>query len=408
MVFDGSLQVMNVLLLSLGHDGHFTVLESRALKTRYTRAMRFFKTILAFALLSTAALVSTQAAPSSDGLYIGTLGSSQIVLKLETLAPEEVSATYYYRRIGRDIALDGSSRANGTFKLTEVSLPDREDFARLELTLRGANLSGTWTELKGKQRVYNVNLREAASSDFAVLKLPGTPALKKWMLENPLDALRFDAPLKSAKLETVAGKRVQWLMEPKSKTIFPSLPNASAAVKDALNVERYRVASVQLQCVVDDFSYGTQIKLYSNRLLSLSSSAESYCGGAHPDWFRDNYTLDLKTAKPLALEDLYRFTPVKMDVDPSSDGFTKYIEARAKVMQGLIIKKYGSLTENVGDECKAVYANDNGLSYLTWYLTPTGLVVQSSFAYVSRVCEDDFLLPYSSLMKYLVPNSPLR
>ena len=373
--------------------------------------MQPFKTVLAIgAAITAAAFISTRAAPSSDGVYVGTLGASPIVLKLETLAPEEVSATYYYRRIGRDIALSGLARANGTFELTEISLPDREDLARIELTLKGAALSGTWAELKGKQRVYNVKLRKAAISDFAALKLPSTPALKKWMLENPLDALRFDVPLKSAKLETIAGKPVQWLMEPKSKTIFPSLPNASAAVEDALNAKRYRVASDQLQCVFDDFNYGTQIKLYSSRLLSLSSSAAAYCGGANPDYFRENYTLDLKTAKPLMLEDLYRFTSVKINLDPYSDGdgFTKYHEARGKVVQGLIIKQYGSLTEGLGDECKKVYATDNNLSFLTWYLTAKGLVVESSLRRFPDPCLNSYELPYSSLTKYLAPNSPLK
>ena len=157
--------------------------------------MRRLKTTLALALtVTTAVLVSSRAAPTRDGVYVGTLGSSAVVLKLETFSPDDVSATYYYRRVGRDIELNGSSKANGTFKLTEVTLPERNDFARLELTLSGANLSGTWAELKGKQRVYTVKLRKVMSSDFAAAKYPSTPAFKRWMLENPLDALRFDAP----------------------------------------------------------------------------------------------------------------------------------------------------------------------------------------------------------------------
>ncbi len=398
---------MNVLLLNLGHGRYFTVLASRALKTRYTRAMRFFKAISALTLLVTAALVSTQAAPSSDGVYVGTLGSSAIVLKLETLAPEEVSATYYYRRIGRDIQLDGISRANGTFKLTEVKLPDREDFARLELTLQGTNLSGSWAELKGERRVYNIALRKANSSDFAALKLPSASALKKWMLENPLDALRFDMPLKAAKLETVAGKRVQWLMEPKSQTVFPSLLNASAAVNDALNVERYRIASDQLQCVIDDYEYTPKVSLYSSRLLSLNATATYYCGGAYPDYFEDNYTLDLKTAKVLMLEDLYRFTSVKMDLDPSSVGYLKYIEARTKVLLSLILK-YGVTQGSIAGESKEGLGIDNGFSEPTWHLTAKGLVVRSSLPHVISAGEESYELPYSSLTQYLAPNSPLK
>ena len=369
--------------------------------------MKILKAVLALCI-SVAAFLGTQAAPSSDGVYVGTLGSSPIVLRLETFSADDVSATYYYRRIGRNIELNGLSRANGTFKLTEVTLPERNDLARLELTLRGAALSGTWAELKGKQRVYNVNLRKAGSSDFAALKLPSTPAFKQWISENPLDALRFDMPMKATKLETVAGKPVQWLMEPKSKTIFPSLPKASAVVNDALNLERYRIASVQLQCVLDDSTYSPNIALYSSRLFSITASTAYDCGGAHPDGGQANYTLDLKTAKPLELEDLYRFTSVKIDLDPNSGGFTKYIEARAKVLQGLILAQYGSMTKGVHAQCEEVYAPENNLSFLSWYLTAKGLVVESSLPHVAAFCENSYELPYGGLTKYLAPGSPLK
>lgn len=371
--------------------------------------MQLLKTILALALaITAAALVSTQAAPSSDGLYVGTVGTSQVVLKLETFSPDDVSATYYYRRIGRDIALGGLSRANGTFKLTEIALPSREDIARIELTLSGTNLNGTWAELKGKQRVYNIRLRKATAGDFAALKFPNTPAFKQWVAENPLDALRFDAPFKPAKLEMASGKRVQWMMETKSKVTFPRLPQASAAVNNALLLAHYRTASQALQCVLDDYQYNPKVSLYSSRLLSLSATAAYYCGGAHPDAFSDNYTLDLRTAKELTLEDLYRFTPVKIDLDANSDGFITYLQARAKVVQALILTQYRSMVRGIDAGCEDIYATDHNLSYLTWYLSAKGLVVQSSLPHVAAACENSYELPYSSLTKYLAPSSPLK
>ena len=371
--------------------------------------MKPLKTILALAFaITAAALLSTQAAPSSDGVYIGTLGSSAVVLKLETFSSDDVSATYYYRRVGRNIELNGSSKANGTFKLTEVTLPDREDLARLELTLSGANLSGTWAELKGKQRVYTVKLSKVTTSDFAAAKYPNTPAFKRWTLENPLDALRFDAPFKTAKLEMIGGKRVQWLTEPKSKIVFPRLPQASASANNALLLVHYRVASQQLQCELDDYQYTPTIGLYSSRLLSVSGQAVYYCGGAHPDDFADNFTFDLRTTKELTLEDLYRFTPIAKPVDQSSEAYAKYREARAAVLQGLITAKYGGMLKGLDAQCKDVYATDNNLSYLTWYLTTKGLVVESSLPHVAAACENSYELPYSSLMRYLAVSSALR
>ena len=375
---------------------------------RYTRAMRFFKAILAFALLSTVVMLSTQAAPSSDGVYVGTLGTSSIVLKLETFAPDEVSATYYYRRVGRDIQLRGLSRANGTFKLTEITLPNREDLARLELTLKGAALSGTWAELKGRQRVYNVNLRKVVASDFAALRYPSTPAFKQWISENPLDALRFDAPMKTAKLETVTGKRVQWMTEPKSKITFPRLPRANASMNNVLILEHYRIASEQLQCEGDYYTYSSKVSLYSSRILSLSGTNEHYCMSAYPDTMPVNYTFDLLSARELILEDLYRFTPFKINLDSNSEEFRKYVIAQANVLQGLILTKYGSMVAGIGIGCQRFYDGVNNLYDPSWFLTTKGLVVQSSLPHVANVCEDSYELPYSSLVKYLAPSSPLR
>ena len=63
--------------------------------------MKLFKMMLALGLAITAATaLSTQVAPVSDGVYVGMLGSSPIVLKLDKSATDSISATYFYRRIG--------------------------------------------------------------------------------------------------------------------------------------------------------------------------------------------------------------------------------------------------------------------------------------------------------------------
>ena len=95
-------------------------------------------------------------------------------------------------------------------------------------------------------------------------------------------------------------------------------------------------------------------------------------------------------------------------VDQSSQAYATYVEARARVLQGLITAKYGGMLKGLDAQCKEVYATDNNLSYLTWYLTPRGLVVESSLPHVATACENSYELPYSNLTKYLAVGSALR
>ena len=214
--------------------------------------------------------------------------------------------------------------------------------------------------------------------------------------------------MKPAKLETISGKRVQWMTETNSNVVFARLPQASQSVNHALLLAHYRTAAMQLSCILDDFQYTPKVALYSSRMLSINGQITYYCGGAHPDAAQDNFTLDLRTAKELSLEDVYRFTPVAFNADPSTEGFAQYVEARAEVLAGLIVAKDGNLIKGLDGECKEVYATDNNLAFLTWYLSAKGLVVQSSLPHVAAACENSYELPYSSLTKFLAPNSPLR
>ena len=355
-------------------------------------------------------IATSRAASGVEGVYIGTLGGIPVVVNLENA---DGDGTYFYRRVGRDIILQGKQN-DGVLALTETDAYATER-ARLELKQNANGFNGTWSDLK-KSRVLPVTLRRVTSGDLSALKFPVTPEFRRWQQESPFDALRFDQPFKPSSTVNVSGKRVQWLIEPKSGVRFPRLPDMNLSVNTALSVEHYRIAANALQCPLekpDGFTYTPSLSLYSSRLFSVNASVDYYCGGAHPDNYEENTTLDLRTAKILRLEDLYRFVggavPViqEKDYSPAQDVYDK---ARAAKLVALILKQYGTLTKGVDKECKMVYDQEegNGLAYLTWYLTAKGLVVQSSFAHVAATCENSYTLPYSVLKPYLAPNSPLR
>jgi hypothetical protein len=365
-------------------------------------------------LVSSSMAALTPSSPQAlQGVYVGTLGTLAVVLHLESVSAgdDNVYGYYYYRQHGRDIEISGSLKGS-VLNLIERQVRD-DPRAKIALKSQADGFAGSWTDLKNPKRVLPISLRRFTKADLARLNLPLTPAVTAWQLESPFDALRFDVPFKTLDTARVSGRRVTWILEPKSKVRFPRLPDATQSVNQALLFEHYRLASGALQCPqTDGYTYSTEVRLFSNRLFSLAGREEYDCGGAHPDGGPDNFTLDLETAKALKLEDLYRFTPLPVPKNEDSEAFDAYRAARAKVVKKLILTQYGSFTKNVGAECKDAYQDQDPIgdpfAFLNWYLTPKGLVVQSSFPHVASVCEDDFELPYAAIKAYLTANSPLK
>jgi hypothetical protein len=365
---------------------------------------------LALALVAvafTAALLpSSRAQQREDGVFVGTIGSSAVVMTLNSYGDTDAFGYYYYRRVGRDIELSGSKRGT-TWTLTEragkVGEPDR---ATLSFSLTPGRVTGAWKDAKSG-RSLPVTLRAVTPSDLTALKLGGAQS-NTWARGNPYEALRFDAPFKVSSTQTLAGKRAQWVTEPKSGVRLPRLPGESAAVNDALQLEHLKAANAALSCILDDYEHSAKLELYSGRLVSVSATTGFYCGGAHPDNSNDNFTVDLQSVRTLEIEDLYRFTGVKRETNPERDGFEAYAQARAATVRKLILAQDGTLLKGLDPSCKEVYDDNSALTYFTWYLTPRGLVVQSSLPHVAAACEKDYLLPYAALRAYLAPNSPLR
>jgi hypothetical protein len=364
-------------------------------------------------LLVIFAFGSVASAASLDGVYVGTLGKSAIALKLETDKNLVVTGTYYYRNHAIDIRLEGKLNKS-VVSLSEFESDRTGVTAKLSLKSAGSTFSGNWAAVKQPKKFLAINLRRVTSKDLSALKLPSTAMLNKWKLEQPFDYLRFNSPLKLLRTETMNGKKVQWWVEPKSKISFLRLVNESKTVNDALTDEHYNIAFNNLDCLSSpngDFAYTPKIALYSKRILSIAAYAEYYCGGAHPDGNAENLNLDLETGKVLAIEDVYRFVsiPEGLKIDPNdySEAYSKYLESRGAVVKKLILAEFGGFTKDIDKECASAYT-DETFSYFSWYLTAKGIVIQSSFPHVAAACDNDFELPYASLVQYLSPNSPLK
>jgi hypothetical protein len=119
----------------------------------------------------------------------------------------------------------------------------------------------------------------------------------------------------------------------------------------------------------------------------------------------------LSTGKDLQIEDVYHFVaiPAGLKIDPNdySEAYSKYLESRGAVLKKLILAEFGGFTKDLDNECASAYT-DETFSYFSWYLTAKGVVIQSSFPHVAAACNNDFELPYASLVQYLSPNSALK
>ena len=359
------------------------------------------------------ALASSSLAAKIEGVYVGTLGQTSVVFKLEKPGGTDLSGVYFYRNYARDIQLSGTLSASGlTFE--ERGLYGADSKAKLSLKPQATGFSGTWTDLKSGKSL-PVALRAVTPTDLNAVKLPSTPLLRKWKLEEPYEYLRFAMPLAAGKSEQFNGKPVRWSIELKSKILFFRLPQQSKAVNDALTDEHYLMASNALQCPNDSddgFTFDPKIVLYSKRILSITGPVYYDCGGVHPDGYSENLTLDLQTGNVLTLEDLYRFAAVPTGLNLKKQEpfelFSSYTQAQAVVLKKLILQESKTFSTDADPDCSDLYETGDVFQFISWYLTPEGLIVQPSFPHVAAVCEKDFLLPYAKLKAYLAVNSPLK
>jgi hypothetical protein len=373
------------------------------------RLIPLLTAILAPVFLS---LTSSSLAAKIEGVYVGTLGQASVVFKLEKPGGTDLSGAYFYRNYARDIQLNGTLSGQG-LTLEERGLYGGDAKAKLNLRPLANGFSGTWTDVKSAKSL-PVKLHAVTPAELNAVKLPSTPLLRKWKLEEAYEYLRFDAPLKATKLEKFNGKNVQWWLEPRSKVSFFRL-SEKTIVNDALIDEQYAMASSALQCPNDSeggFTFDPKIVLYSKRLLSMTGPVYYDCGGVHPDGYSENLTLDLQSGKVLKLEDLYRFATVpkglNLQTQEPFELFSSFTQARAVVLKKLILQEFKTFSTDLETDCKELYETGDVFQFITWFLTPEGLKIQPSFPHVAAACAKDFLLPYAKLKPYLAANSPLK
>jgi hypothetical protein len=138
----------------------------------YTVSMRFKPalTVLTVVMLTAisslvvSGLASNQAS-KPEGVYVGTLGSNEVVFKLEKPDYGDVSGMYYYRNFSRDILLTGILHDSSLY-MNERGLYGGDTKAELELVpKKNGFLDGTWTDVK-TGKALALKLRPVNASDL--------------------------------------------------------------------------------------------------------------------------------------------------------------------------------------------------------------------------------------------------
>lgn len=338
------------------------------------------------------------------GLYRGTLGTQRVSLQLSASTPQQVQDhpetlfpdRYSYDRFGLDIVLDRGRAADRTANYAFVGLEqvdtygDRKVRGCLSLSADGRGLSGAWRTPDGKMRL-PVALKPVNVA-AEKLALPASPGLLKLRRTDPFTFLHVNHPW-----VTVRGG----VQEPVTQVTYPRVPGA-AALNLSLQDHQLELVGEALGCrggnvyvgnkADTDFTGVGQLTWTRAGLVSLTETADYFCGGAHPDNFLRGLTLDARTGKAVTLTGRPgAMWPGLTDTRLLALYRANYPEAAAADCR----------TEFDGQD------TDPGYSLFETYLTPAGLAVWPSFLpHVVTACAEVVTLPYAAVRAQANPKGP--
>jgi hypothetical protein len=345
-----------------------------------------------------ACLVISTAARAEVGkqIYSGTLGSSPIVLELNTDDPNEVSGRYFYQKYRRDLLLSGAKDG------TELNLHESRDLNNHGTSLPSIHLrptphgwSGEWTSPVGK--VLKIALEQA--------KLPPIPSdtlpyLATLLNTAPYDFLRLQGmKLKQGKTEVFMGYTLQWWSEPQSKMqLFEVVSGYPAEQRRRINQKLMGRLWQQVvnfhECLtgygMTKYSQKADPLWMSPSVLSVNINAETNCGGNYSDENDMPFNLDATTGKALALEDVLRI----------GQGEPQALAPWLVAQLSALYPDEVTITTDRNDSC--AYDEEQPWRSPSWYFTDKGIKLLPSFPHNETMCRsvEWSVLPYSLIKQH--------
>jgi len=304
-------------------------------------------------------------------VYRGSIGNSHIQMSL-VFNGNEVTGTYAYDSIGRDLALSGRLN-NGALELTEMS---------------GKQKTGKF--------VCKKPLNDPIDSECTWSRMDGTSESMVTLEEqyfDPNGGLQVTPKMITNRRSVTAS--------------YPQITGSGALSAGAQAFNRHIVMLLQKRvrevAPIDGrgvFETNYNILLGTSDLISVEMSEYYNGGGAHPNSSFWSLTYDLKGNKELKFEDLFK---------PKSD----YNSAIAKYVVADIDRRADEFeAENARSENRkpnpreGSIVSEEQLNELSgWALSSKGLVVYFDFPHVIAVF-DKTVVPYSVVKQYLSPTGP--
>ncbi|MCP1441143.1 hypothetical protein J3D54_000275 [Pseudomonas sp. GGS8] len=354
-------------------------------------------------------------------VYIGTLGQSPIVLEMNTHNPDGVSGRYFYQKYRKDLMLSGSKDGE-TLVVDEGNDSDHEGTPRPKIRLRPTpnGVSGEWTSPQGK--ALKIELLQAELPPAPAGTLPYLAMLHD---VAPYEYLRLQGmKLKQGKTETFMGYTLQWWSEPQSRmSMFEVVSGYTAEEQQRINQQLMGRLWQQVvnfhdcltQVGMNTYSQTADPLWMSPSVISVNIRAESNCGGSYSDENDMPFSLDTKTGKTLALEDVLwigqgepkHYELSQLDDKASYDTYLDYSEYRTKEWAPWLVGQLRTLypeqvtsSTDRNDDC--VYGEEQSWIFPSWYFTDKGIKLLPAFAHNQAMCRhvEWSILPYNLIKQH--------
>lgn len=343
---------------------------------------------------------------ADDYLLKGNVGKYPVVFDL-FMSGNQIEATYFYTSTCIDIVLKGKRTNDGV-----VLYAGTDDTTETWRLTENANKSwtGKWTGKKGK--MYDIVL---APLDMTTIKTPydRLPVARELKTSSQYNYARLaHLPIVKDTLTIKNGKYSLRYYHLKNADInmfeiTGGLDKVVAAkVNDLLLNKFLENAWNYCGCTgsdTPDYQYDIDNVYLSENVLSVNIVVEYYCNqAAHPDGGNDPITIDLKTGKPLVLEDILSLAsgPVPSE---QSDKWGAYRDRIYGPKLLALMKKLYPNQLATSEECN--YSESEVWQYAKWYISNKGLYISPTFPHAQGPCKmpDWSYISFEELKKHKNP-----
>jgi hypothetical protein len=340
----------------------------------------------------------------------GTIGKYPVVLKLSKDQPG-----YFYKSTRREIELVMSSDTGNTVILKKTEY-EYQNSKEVEIALETFILKRTGSEWKGSWQAKNkqlpVLLRPVDTSRYDFDDILPIEHYFDSDIERVYNKTRLSGLVFVKDSLTRSGiYQLQWVHE--KLTGMSGFRVTSGYAAPILNRVNRVLAKKQFQDILayftctglkDEFDYQQSLSNHylSPEFISVEAYSSSFCGGPHPNYNNNSFTIDIKKGKEVQnIEELYWFTGEKPP-ESGSDAHGKYLDEMARALVSIMTGLYPTEMKKPVSEDSCDYSDPESWKYPYCYLTDKGLYITPSFTHAEHACgSPEFSwIPYALLSPY--------